>query len=164
MDRVISLNDIRFDTLHKHMMPVYAALRPGSHQSPAERNATLAKVLLMFFRRLRSFRALSTEAVGERTGVNPSDLDRFEKGQLELSRPIQEAYLRACGGQKEFEVLSLKAQEFLHPTLAESRAEIAIFLANRLGLRMDGLNYYGLTRPPAQVIELRPSGNRQNES
>lgn len=153
MENVISISNFKTDTLHKYMIPIYAVMNLNQFASSEEKQKILADLIPNFFRRLRKYREIELEEISRKYQISLEHLQSFESGRSKPGDGIQHAYVWACGGHHEIDVLERQIREFQHPSFKDARLEHAQ-IAAQVGVVIPGLDYTKLNGENGTILPL----------
>lgn len=150
---VVFLDRFHFNTLSKHMKPLYAELVLHENAAQDEKIKVARIVNRRFYRRVREYRDLTVDRVAEICRVSTDDIEALELGEKDHERWLVFRFIRACGADLEYEVFFQKILEFKEPKARASARDLAIPLLKR-GMLIPGVDYKNLHSEKNKVVSL----------
>lgn len=152
--QVTEISSFKFDSLRKYMHPIYSRLNRNLHESKERKKEILHDTVPDFYRRMRAYRGLSLDEVAGGSGFSAEELGAFETKRMPPNFAMEMAYCKACGGHLEFEFFAQQAHEFFHPTVKESKLNVAEAALKQWGIKIPGVDYKSLHAPKGKILEL----------
>lgn len=150
---VVQIDRFHFNTLSKHMKPLYAELVLHENADP-EKKKEIAKVVCRnFYGRVREYRELTVDRAAEICRVSTDEIEALERGEKDHERWLINRFIRACGADAEYEVFFQKILEFKEPKARTSARDLAIPLLKR-GVIIPGVDYKSLHSENGKVVPL----------
>lgn len=156
MSEVISISEFKFTSLRKYMSPVYSFLHRQAGAAEEEKQKIVRTAVSQFFQRLRSYREISLEnLVLASSQVTAEEAISFERGEIALSRDLQDAYCKACYGHVELDYFFYELRAFQKPSVRDACRSIAKDLFSSRGIIVPYVDYQNLNYDEGRVLDLR---------
>lgn len=157
-DTVTEISRFRFNSLRKYMAPVYAQMNFHLHDSKEQKTDLISRLIREFFSRMREHRGISLAELAERSKIEMSDLEAFERGDKKASRWIEAAYLSVCCAHHEMEFFCQQAHEFQNPSVKDSKIDVAKAALKQFGVMIPGVDYKRLHSEGGAVLSFPQGG------
>ncbi|GIL16371.1 MAG: hypothetical protein BroJett040_01220 [Oligoflexia bacterium] len=158
---VVQMDRFHFNTLSKHMKPLYADLVLHENATPEKKREIAKAVCRNFYRRVREYRKLTVDRAAEICRVSSDEIEALERGEKDHERWLINRFIRACGADSEYEVFFQKILEFKEPKARTSVRDLAIPLLKR-GLLIPGMEYRSLHSKRGEVVSLFNKNTEDN--
>lgn len=149
----IDINEFKFNTLHKHMSPIYWELRRNEERPLKEKEEIVRRLICRFFKRMREYRGVSIERIARSSNSNSEMIRNFEDGLIRSSAALEKAYCRECSAQQEQDYFNRRLFEFANPETRDQKKDLALDLVQRFGILIPDVNFSRLKSPPGDLIE-----------
>lgn len=150
----IRIEDFKFQSLRKFMLPIYWKLRHAEQLCNEEKSEVIKNSIREFFIRMRKFRHLTIEEMAIAVKTSTQDLEAFEAGSTK-SAELERAYCERCYAWHELEYFERRVRECRDPDTRTQKEGMAKDLLKRHGILLPDVNFSRLNAPPAEVIEIR---------
>lgn len=154
----VDINEFRFNSLHKHMSPIYWELRRNEDRPLKEKEDIVRVLIPSFFKRLREYRGISVERIAKRSAVDVEVVQRFENGTIRSTASLEKAYCLECTAQHEQDYFNRRLYEFANPETRQGKKDIALDLVQRFGILIPDVDFSRIKSPPGDLIVF-PSKN-----
>jgi hypothetical protein len=154
---VVHLDNFKFNSLHKYMIPLYSIFNQNRSVSDEEKLRILKGLIPQFFKRMREYRQRTLEDMALGSGLAQIHFIQYEFDGSGTAnrRELQDAYIKVCGGADELDYFEFQMRDFKQPGIKESREKIAIDALKRFGVIMPGVDYKNLHSKKGVVLELK---------
>lgn len=152
----IDINEFKFNSLRKHMNPIYWELRRNEDRPFEEKEEVARKLISRFFKRMREYLGVSIERIAKSSGHDTETIHKFENGQIRSTALLERAYCRECTAEHEQDYFNRRLFEFANPETRESKNDIALDLVRRFGILIPDVDFSRIKSAPADLIVFPP--------
>lgn len=157
----IDINEFKFNSLRKHMTPIYWELR-RNEDCPFEEKEEIVRILISrFFKRMREYRGVSIDRIAKISSCDMDMIQEFENGHIRSTAKLERVYSQVCSAQHEQDYFNRRLFEFANPETRESKKDIALDLVRRFGILIPDVDFSRIKSQPADVIEFSPRNRNQ---
>lgn len=158
----IDINEFKFNSLRKHMNPIYWELRRNEDRPFEEKEEIARNLISRFFRRMREYRGVSIERIAKSSNHDTEMIQKFENGQIRSTALLEKAYCQECTAQHEQDYFNRRLFEFANPETREGKKDVALDLVRRFGILIPDVDFSRIKSPPADLIEFSPRNKNQS--
>jgi hypothetical protein len=152
-NKIVYFSEFKFNTLRKFMSPFYSTLNQHLDWPIENKKTLIYKIIPAFCVRLREYRNRTLEEIAEKNQIAIDVLKKFETSPFEFDQThVIKAYVDTCYGYDEFMFFREQLFEFLHPSLKESKNEIAGTVIRQFGIILPGVDYKNLSAKRGVVV------------
>lgn len=157
----VDINEFKFNSLRKHMKPIYWELRRNEDRPFEEKEEIARNLISRFFKRMREYRCVSIDRIARISNCDTEMIQEFENGHIRSTAVLERAYSQVCSAQHEQDYFNRRLFEFANPETRESKKDIALDLVRRFGILIPDVDFSRIKSQPADVIELAPKNRNQ---
>lgn len=155
----IDINEFKFNSLRKHMNPIYWELRRNEDRPFEEKEEIARNLISRFYKRMREYRGVSIERVARSSSDDTEMIQKFENGQIRSTARLERAYCQECTAQHEQDYFNRRLFEFANPETREGKKDIALDLVRRFGILIPDIDFSRINAPAGILIDFPRNKN-----